>query len=107
MDAARVLRYARRRAGLTQRQLAGRSGVAQPAIARIESGTSVPRVDLLDRLLEACGLGLEVEPRPGIGVDRTLPAELLKVPPRRRIELAEREAEEMALFDRAAGRTSG
>ena len=35
MDAARVLRYARRRAGLTQRQLAARARVAQPMIARI------------------------------------------------------------------------
>ena len=66
MDAARVLRYARRRAGLTQRALAAKADIAQPTIARIESGAMVPRVDTLDRLLEACGMGLEVEPRPGI-----------------------------------------
>jgi transcriptional regulator with XRE-family HTH domain len=78
VDAARVLRYARRRAALTQRQLAARAGVAQPTIARIESGVMVPRVDTLDRLLEACGMGLEVEPRLGVGEDRTLPRELLK-----------------------------
>jgi predicted transcriptional regulator len=28
--------------------------VAQPAVARIESGAVVPRVDTLDRLLAAC-----------------------------------------------------
>jgi transcriptional regulator with XRE-family HTH domain len=106
MDAARVLRYARRRAGLTQRQLAAKAGIAQPAIARIESGVSVPRVDTFDKLLEACGMGLEVERRPGIGLDRTLSRALLDVPPRRRIQLAEQEAAEMAVLDRAVGRTS-
>jgi transcriptional regulator with XRE-family HTH domain len=104
MDAARVLRYARRRAGFTQRQLAERAGVAQPMIARIESGRSIPRVDTFDKLLEASGMGLEIEPRLGLGLDRTLPRELLKVSPRRRIELLQREAEEMARFDRAVSR---
>lgn len=69
---SRVLRHARRRAGLTQRQLAARSGIPQETIARIESGRTDPRVGTLDRLLEACGWGLEVMPRPGQGVDRTL-----------------------------------
>jgi transcriptional regulator with XRE-family HTH domain len=102
MDAARVLRYARRRAGLTQRQLAERAGVAQPTIARIESGAMVPRVDTFDRLLEACGMGLEVERRLGIGEDRTLPRELLAVGVNRRIEHLEHEAEEIARLDRAS-----
>jgi transcriptional regulator with XRE-family HTH domain len=35
--------------------LARRSGIAQPAVARIESAAVSPRVDTLDRLLEACG----------------------------------------------------
>jgi DNA-binding XRE family transcriptional regulator len=38
---------ARRSAGLTQRQLAERSGVPQPTIARIESGKQMPRADTL------------------------------------------------------------
>jgi transcriptional regulator with XRE-family HTH domain len=72
MDAGRVLRQARRRAGLTQRQLAEKAGVPQSAIARIESRAVIPRVDTLDRLLEACGEGLESAPRAGRGVDRSL-----------------------------------
>jgi transcriptional regulator with XRE-family HTH domain len=72
VDAARVLRQARRRAGLTQRQLADKAGVPQSVIGRIESRGVIPRVDTLDRLLEACGEGLESLPRPGRGVDRTL-----------------------------------
>ena len=54
MDAAVMLREARTAAGLTQRELAARAGVPQPAIARIESGASSPRVDTLARLLAAC-----------------------------------------------------
>jgi predicted transcriptional regulator len=72
VDAGRVLRQARRRAGLTQRQLAEKASVPQSVIARIESRAVIPRVDTIDRLLEACGEGLESAPRPGRGVDRTL-----------------------------------
>lgn len=69
--AGRMVREARRRAGLTQRQLAAKSGVPQETIARIERGRSDPRATTLDRLLEACGYGLESRPRLGIGVDRS------------------------------------
>lgn len=68
--AARMLRHARRSAGLTQRALAARTGVPQETIARIEAGRSDPRVETLDRLLEGCGYGLEHLPRLGIGIDR-------------------------------------
>jgi transcriptional regulator with XRE-family HTH domain len=86
MDAGRVLRQARRRAGLTQRQLAEKAGVPQSAIARIESRAVIPRVDTLDRLLEGCGEGLESAPRPGRGVDRTLFK--VQLPPGERARLA-------------------
>lgn len=69
---------------MTQRGLADKAGVPQSQIAKIESGAVVPRVDTLDRLLEACGEGLESLPRLGLGVDRTLARELLKLPPRER-----------------------
>jgi transcriptional regulator with XRE-family HTH domain len=88
MDAARILRQARRRAGLTQRQLASEAGVPQPMVARIESGAVIPRVDTLDRLLEACGEGLESHPRPGRGLDRTGYVELLRKSPGERLRQA-------------------
>jgi transcriptional regulator with XRE-family HTH domain len=87
MDAGRLLRQARRRAGLTQRQLAEKAGVPQSVIARIESRAVIPRVDTLDRLLEACGEGLESAPRPGRGVDRTLFT--VQLPSTERARLAE------------------
>jgi predicted transcriptional regulator len=86
MDPARVLRQARRRAGLTQRDLAARAGVPQSRVAKIESGTVVPRVDTFDRLLAACGEGLESHPRPGRGVDRTLFT--VQLPPAERARIA-------------------
>jgi transcriptional regulator with XRE-family HTH domain len=72
MTASRLLRYARRHAGFSQRALAQRSGIKQPAIARIERGLVSPRLDTLDQLLSATGFTLELAPRPGEGVDRTL-----------------------------------
>ena len=92
MTAARLLRTARSRAGLTQRALAERAGVPQPAIARIESGASRPRVDTMDRVLRACGAELALRPRLGLGVDRTAIREMLRLTPRRRLELAASEA---------------
>ena len=92
MDTARVLRAARRRAGLTQRGLAEGANVPQPHIARIESGVAIPRVDTLDRLLEICGEALEALPRPGIGVDRTMYPAALSLSPRQRIQQAARNA---------------
>lgn len=78
---ARILRVARRRAGLTQRALAERAGVPQPSVARIESGASIPRADTLQRLLRAADQDLEVEPRLGRGVDRSLIRERLALTP--------------------------
>jgi transcriptional regulator with XRE-family HTH domain len=80
-----MLRYARRRAGLTQRDLARATGVPQPAIARIESGVVTPSVDTLERLLAGAGATIEVAPRPGIGVDRTLIREALGRTPEERV----------------------
>ncbi|WP_448058627.1 helix-turn-helix domain-containing protein [Cellulomonas hominis] len=50
---ADVVRRGRARAGLTQRQLADRSGVHQPNIAAIESGRVTPSEQTLARLLDA------------------------------------------------------
>jgi predicted transcriptional regulator len=66
---------------LSQRELAARTGVAQPTIARIETGVTDPRVETLDRLLRACGEGLTTARRRGAGVDRTQLRELLRLSP--------------------------
>jgi len=96
--AGRMLRVARSRAKLTQRELAAKSGVPQETIARIERGHVDPRLGTLDRLLEGCGYGLEVEPRLGIGVDRTQIRALLEMSPSERLERALRVDREHALL---------
>jgi transcriptional regulator with XRE-family HTH domain len=85
--AGRMVRYARRRAGLTQRQLAAKAGLPQETIARIERGRVDPRVSTIDRLLEASEMGLEVMPRLGIGIDRTQFQRLLSLPAGKRLEI--------------------
>ena len=62
---AELLREARTRAGLSQRQLAKRAGTAQSVVARIERGQTSPTWDTLERLLAAadCAVNPQVEPR--------------------------------------------
>ena len=64
-DAARLLRSARQRAGLSQRALAERGGTSQSVVARIETGDTRPTMATLTRLLGAAGFDLatELEPR--------------------------------------------
>lgn len=79
LDAAAVLRVARRQAGLSQRGLAARAGVRQPLVSRIESARQQPSLPTLQRLVNACGfqLTVELEPLPDPGdlslLDVTLP----------------------------------
>ncbi|HEX5266625.1 MAG TPA: helix-turn-helix domain-containing protein [Acidimicrobiales bacterium] len=80
-----ALRKARNRAGLSQRGLAARTGVAQPTIARIERGLVDPLVGTLTRLLAACGEELEARPQLGAGIDRTGIRELVRLTPAERI----------------------
>jgi transcriptional regulator with XRE-family HTH domain len=61
LNAAELLREARQRAGLTQRDLADRSGKAQSAIARIESERSMPTTATLNHLLRAAGFEVRTE----------------------------------------------
>ena len=66
MEAARLIRQARRHAGLTQQELAKRAGTSQAAVSAYESGARSPSTVTLERLLAACGMRpkLTIEPRP-------------------------------------------
>lgn len=102
-----ILRYARRRAGLTQRELAALARAPQPAIARIESGAVSPRLGTLLPLIEATGFALEIAPAIGDGVDRTLIRSALERSPEERIRAAGVAAANLAAFvdaTRASGR---
>lgn len=99
MTAARLLRRARRRSQLSQRELARLANVPQSTVARIELGALSPRTDTLDRLLRAAGQTLAAEPLLGVGVDRTQIRELLRLSPEQRLKLAEADARALADFD--------
>ncbi|MBO4359985.1 MAG: helix-turn-helix transcriptional regulator [Eubacteriaceae bacterium] len=53
---------ARNEKGITQRELERLSGVSQPIIARMEKGTTVPKLDTVIKVLAALGKTLRVVP---------------------------------------------
>jgi len=55
---------ARKRARLTQAQLAELAGTTQSAIARLESGRTAPSLEQVERLMRLCGFQLIVELAP-------------------------------------------
>src|SRR3712207_6269804 len=67
-----LIREARLRAGLTQYELAQRSGRERSVIARWEQGAVSPSIDNLLEVIEACGfeLPLELVPRDDSAVAR-------------------------------------
>ena len=107
--ARRLLTHARRRAGLTQRELSDRTGIPQPAIARIERGGVSPTVATLDRLLAGTGQAIELSTRLGSGVDRTLIRAALAMSPEARVAKAGSAGRNLLAFRRAAreGRRDG
>lgn len=104
VDARSIVLEARLGAGLSQRELARRSGVPQAAISRIERELVSPRTETLDRLLRACGRDVGLVVRPGTGLDRSLIRERLRLTTAERGRLAVREWENTRAFDRAVRR---
>jgi predicted nucleotidyltransferase/DNA-binding XRE family transcriptional regulator len=71
--AAAVIREARRRAGLSQAELARRAKVSQPVISAYESGRREPGLAMLTKLVEATGHRLHVDLVAKPGLRRGLP----------------------------------
>lgn len=61
LNPAALVQQARRRARLSQRELARRAGTAQSVVARIERGQVSPAAQTLERLLREAGFRLEVK----------------------------------------------
>lgn len=90
-----LLREARARAGLSQRDLAARARTTQSVVGRIEAGLGNPNVATIERLLAAAGFELHAELRPlafdpvvaayKADIDRTLLRENLKTTPEQRV----------------------
>jgi transcriptional regulator with XRE-family HTH domain len=73
MDAASAIRSARRRAGLSQQELAARAGTSQATLSAYENGRKEPTVETFNRMLAAASSRLVVEPaeRPVVQVSET------------------------------------
>lgn len=73
MSSGMLIRDARRRAGLSQAELARRASVAQPVISAYEADRREPGLRMLTRLIEAAGHELVLDVRPSATLRRGLP----------------------------------
>jgi transcriptional regulator with XRE-family HTH domain len=84
-----LLREARRRHGLTQRQLAARARTSQAAVSRVERDLVSPSVATLASWLDLMGEELKLDADPiDYGHDRTLHAKTLAMSDQERFDHA-------------------
>jgi transcriptional regulator with XRE-family HTH domain len=76
MKPGTLVRAARRRAGLTQAELARRAGTSQPVVSAYEHGRRDPSVGTLTRLVAAAGERLELSSAPRPASDISPPRDL-------------------------------
>ncbi len=73
MTSGALIRESRRRAGLSQTELARRADVAQPVISAYESDRREPGLGMLTKLIEAAGHELVIDVRPSPNLRKGLP----------------------------------
>ena len=83
-----LIREVRRRAGLTQTELAERLGTTQSAIARLETGHGSPTLARLSEIAEACGfdIHLRIVPMDAEEHDWSMVRDNAALPPDQRVE---------------------
>ena len=86
MRSADLIREARLRAGLTQQELAERSGRERSVIARWEQGTVAPSIETLVELVRACGFELPLELIPHDPTHRERLRKTALLSPERRVQ---------------------
>jgi uncharacterized protein len=86
-----LLRDARRRAELTQAELARRLGISQAAVAKLERPRANPTIATLEGALRGTGQQLVLSTEPlKRGIDETLVFEQLRLSPEQRLAQLER-----------------
>jgi transcriptional regulator with XRE-family HTH domain len=88
MRGGELIREARRRAGISQRELAQRMHTTQSVVARWESGATAPSFETVVRTVRACGFELDVHLLPldeGFEHDWSLAEENLPLTPEERL----------------------
>lgn len=93
MLSADLIYMARRRAGLTQAELARRLGLTQSQLSRWERGKVEPSLETLRRIVRACGLDLTLGLANGDDSYNLHVAANLRLDPEQRIDQALRLAE--------------
>ena len=86
MRGGQLIREARRRAQLTQAELAQRTGTTQSAVARWETNRVSPTLETLTEVVGACGLDLVVHLEPHDDHDWTLVEAKQQLAPHQRLE---------------------
>ncbi len=96
MKGGDLIREARRRAGLTQAELAERAETSQPGIARWESNTTSPSLADVCRLVRLCGFDLNVAIVPRDDSDMAQAEQLLPLTPGERVARHQRLVRQLA-----------
>jgi transcriptional regulator with XRE-family HTH domain len=86
MRGTHLVREARKRAGLTQAELAARAGTTQSAIARIENGAVSPSLTHLTELVRAAGFDIDVRLVPYDDHDLSMALRNRTLTPEQRLE---------------------
>ncbi len=60
-EIVRAMIDARRKTGLTQKELSERAGIAQSDISKLENGNANPSINTLKRLAKAMDMSLHIE----------------------------------------------
>jgi transcriptional regulator with XRE-family HTH domain len=98
-----LVREARRRAGLTQTELAVRAGTSQSGIARWESGRTAVSLDDVLRLVRLCGFDLELMLLPRDESDMAQASRLAELTGQERLERHARVARQLSELRGARG----
>jgi transcriptional regulator with XRE-family HTH domain len=84
-----LVREARKRAGISQAELARRAGTTQSAVARLETGRNSPSFEQVERLMRLCGFLLIVELAPYDDSDIVQAEANLRTSPGKRVQRME------------------
>jgi len=104
--AAGLIRLARSKAKLTQKELAARAGVAQQTVSAYETGRMDPTLSSLERMITAAGLEMRIQLEPRDDHDSSLEAYLDTLPADVRVEIERRQRDRVdkAKLERVRGR---
>ena len=93
MKGNHLVREARKRAGISQAELARRAGTTQSVISRLERGVTAPSMRTLSELVRACGFDLQVRLLPADDHNWAIVQQNLRVSPTERLRQVTRTVE--------------